>query len=224
MARVGAVVAGVGLRERKKQETRQRISDVATAMFLERGFDEVRLTDIAAATGVSPKTLYNYFPTKESMLLDRETPMAAAIRQMLGPEASMASPLDAMVQVILDEVRLYFVKAGQGPASLSQLVRFTDVIEQSTMLRAAQRDMSDRLAQVASAAIAGRTGADPLDPELQIAATAMVGLWGVSLRALRREAAIAATAEAAQVAVASDTRRAAHLLATGLNNIGRRKE
>ena len=60
-----------GLRELKKRETRQRISDVATEMFLARGFEAVTVTEVAAAAGVSEKTVYNYFPTKESLVLDQ---------------------------------------------------------------------------------------------------------------------------------------------------------
>jgi AcrR family transcriptional regulator len=55
---------------------RQLISDTATMMFLERGFDEVRVSEVAAACEVSEKTIYNYFPTKESLILDREEAMA----------------------------------------------------------------------------------------------------------------------------------------------------
>src|ERR1700735_485291 len=88
-----------GLRERKKALMRQLISDTATLMFLERGFDEVRVSEIAAACDVSEKTIYNYFPTKESLLLDREEPAAENIRVALGPDAEHASPIDAVVAV-----------------------------------------------------------------------------------------------------------------------------
>ncbi len=60
-----------GLRERKKRLMRQQLSDTATRMFMERGFDGVRVTEIAEACGVSEKTVFNYFPTKESLILDR---------------------------------------------------------------------------------------------------------------------------------------------------------
>lgn len=59
------------LRERKKAETRQRIADVATAMFVERGFDNVPITEIAEAAGVSKVTVFNYFPRKEDIFFDR---------------------------------------------------------------------------------------------------------------------------------------------------------
>src|SRR5215471_2464730 len=60
-----------GLRERKKRLMRQQLSDTATQMFLERGFDAVRVAEVAEACGVSEKTVFNYFPTKESLVLDR---------------------------------------------------------------------------------------------------------------------------------------------------------
>lgn len=61
----------LGLRERKKRLTRQRISGEATALFLERGFDEVAVAEVARAAGVSTMTVFNYFPRKEDLFLDR---------------------------------------------------------------------------------------------------------------------------------------------------------
>lgn len=60
-----------GLRERKKRQTRQYISDVATGLFLEKGFDAVTIAEIAAASDVSVNTVYNYFPAKEDLFFDR---------------------------------------------------------------------------------------------------------------------------------------------------------
>src|SRR5580698_5703192 len=79
------VLPAEGLRERKKRIMRQLISDTATAMFLDAGFDEVRVADVAAACGVSEKTVYNYFPTKESLIFDRFEDMEADVRHALGP-------------------------------------------------------------------------------------------------------------------------------------------
>jgi len=74
-----AGLAAEGLRERKKRLMRQQLSDTATAMFLERGFDEVRVAEIAAACGVSEKTVFNYFPVKEALLMDRLEANLAAL-------------------------------------------------------------------------------------------------------------------------------------------------
>jgi len=53
-----------GLRERRKQETRQAISDIATRMFVTRGFDDVTIAQVADAAGVAKMTVTNYFPRK----------------------------------------------------------------------------------------------------------------------------------------------------------------
>lgn len=60
----------VGLRERKKRETRRSLSEVATRLFAEHGFEEVKISEIAAAANVSEKTVFNYFPTKEDLILE----------------------------------------------------------------------------------------------------------------------------------------------------------
>src|SRR6202789_3569102 len=75
-----------GLRDRKKRLMRQQLTDTATLMFMERGFDAVRVAEVAAACGVSEKTVFNYFPTKESLILDREEEMAEGLHKALGPD------------------------------------------------------------------------------------------------------------------------------------------
>src|ERR687886_153287 len=61
----------VGLRQRKKLRTRQAISEAAIALFLERGYDQVSIAEIAAAAEVSKRTLFAYFPTKDDLVLHR---------------------------------------------------------------------------------------------------------------------------------------------------------
>ncbi|MCU1603396.1 MAG: TetR family transcriptional regulator [Frankiales bacterium] len=204
-----------GLRERKKRETRQQISDVATGLFLERGFDEVRVADIARAAGVSEKTVYNYFETKEALLLDREQHMEELIGSALGPGSSTASPLESFVAALLQEIAQFF-EHWDHDQDFRSILRFQELIEGTPSLRAAQRDMMDRLTQVAAVAMAERADVDPDDPEPQIAAAAMVGLWGVMFRALRKQAELAADPQQAQQAVVRDVTRAARLLETGL--------
>src|SRR5271169_1701580 len=87
-----------GLRERKKRLMRQQLSDTATQMFLERGFDAVRVTDIAEACGVSEKTVFNYFPTKESLILDRLEATMASLRTGLAEPG--AEPVEAALRIL----------------------------------------------------------------------------------------------------------------------------
>jgi AcrR family transcriptional regulator len=64
--------APLGRRERKKAATRKNISDVATRMFLDRGFDEVSIREIADAADVSPTTVFAHFPQKEALVFDED--------------------------------------------------------------------------------------------------------------------------------------------------------
>src|SRR5215467_14772430 len=85
-----------GLRERKKRLMRQQLSDTATAMFLERGFDGVRVAEVAAACGVSEKTVFNYFPVKEALVMDRLEATLAAL------SAGLSDPGRTPVQAALE--------------------------------------------------------------------------------------------------------------------------
>jgi AcrR family transcriptional regulator len=211
-----------GLRERKKRLTRQLISDTATGMFLEDGFDEVRVADVAAACGVSEKTVYNYFPTKESLLFDRFEDMEADVRRALGPEAVATSPVEAAVGVIIAELRLMSVQWGDAdhPFDPTMIRRFTELVQRTPALRAAQRELMDRVVHVAAEAMAARAAVNPDDPEPQVAANAIVGLWRVQYRAMARYADGDHTPSELNDAVIADVRRAARLIDTGLWSFG----
>lgn len=62
----------MGLREQKKKKTRKAISDMATRLFIDRGYHEVTIAEIAERAEVSVPTLFNYFPTKESLVFDED--------------------------------------------------------------------------------------------------------------------------------------------------------
>jgi AcrR family transcriptional regulator len=184
-------------------------------MFLERGFDRVRVAEVAVACGVSEKTVFNYFPTKESLLFDREEEMAGNLREALTRRVP-ASPITAAVEVVaaeLDEVCDYL--AGDG-TDHGMLRRFGDMVMTTPSLRAAQLAMMERLVEVAAEAMAERAGVDPDAPEPQIAAAAIVALWRIQFQALRRYADDDLTPAELRAAVLADVDRAARLIDTGL--------
>src|SRR5918996_734009 len=64
-------MTGMGLRERKKAQTRQLIADTAWRLFADRGFEQVTVAEVAREAQVAPATVFNYFPTKEDLFYSR---------------------------------------------------------------------------------------------------------------------------------------------------------
>jgi AcrR family transcriptional regulator len=205
-----------GIRERKKRLTRELISNTATRMFLTHGFDAVKVTDIARECDVAEKTVYNYFPTKESLLLDREDEMAESIRQALGPTASKP-PIDVALELLAFQLDGILASVPEGRRGVAALRRFTELLESTQSLRAAQRDLDTRLVGVAAHAMADRAGLRPDMPEVQMAAQAILGLWRIQFGALQRYAAEGMTVAGGLCEqVTGDVRRAARLIESGL--------
>src|ERR1700720_4013222 len=89
------VAAEAGLRERKKQQTRELIADSARGLFADRGFDAVTVAQIARAANVSEVTVFNYFPTKEDLFYGGmqffEEQLIAAVRGRARGESAMSA-------------------------------------------------------------------------------------------------------------------------------------
>ncbi|MFB7917943.1 TetR family transcriptional regulator [Streptomyces sp. NPDC056061] len=92
----------MSLRERKKQLTYQAVSDIAIALFVERGFDKVSVAEIAAAADISKPTLFRYFPTKEDLALHRFADHEDEPARVVAARADDESPLDALHRHFLD--------------------------------------------------------------------------------------------------------------------------
>jgi AcrR family transcriptional regulator len=208
---------GEGLRERKKRLMRQQLSGTATAMFLERGFDGVRVADVAAACGVSEKTVFNYFPVKEALVMDRLEGTLTALSGRLADPA--LTPVQAALAVLGQELQvLTDVLAAQedAPEGREAVRRFGDLIRVTPALRAYQADMTDQAASAAAEVLAARAGMTPEDPEPQAAARALLGLWHIQADSLRRHLDRTATPALLHQQVTADVRRAAQLIDTGL--------
>ena len=98
--------------------------------------------------------------------------------------------------------------------------RFAELFERTPSLRAAQQDMMQRLVEAAAQAMAARAGMDPDDPEPQIAADALIGLWRVQFRALKKYSDGTHPPHEVRDLVLSEVRRAARLIDTGLWSFG----
>jgi AcrR family transcriptional regulator len=216
----GEVAAGPaeGLRARKKRLMRQQLSDTATRMFLERGFDAVRVAEVAEACGVSEKTVFNYFPTKESLVLDRLEATMASLRTGLAEPA--VPPVEAALRILDRELSAMtaWLTGQDDPAGAARAIRrFGDLIRATPSLRAYQSDMMNQFVSVAAEILAARAGMLADDPEPQIAARALLGLWHVQAESLRKH--LDGAPERVHEMVTADVRRAAWLIENGLGSL-----
>src|ERR1700755_1557359 len=127
----------LGLRERKKQQTRELIAETARRLFAERGFEAVTVADVARAAEVSAQTVFNYFPTKEDLVYWRlgafESELLAAVR-----ERGAQSALSAFKAFLLTQRALL----GQAdPAAYDALVALTRTIVASPSLQAREQQI-----------------------------------------------------------------------------------
>jgi len=155
-----------GLRERKKRETRLTLHRAALDLVEEFGFDDVTTEQIAARAGVSPRTFFNYFPTKESAVLGA-TP--ADLDEM---QAQLESrPVD---EPILESIRA-IVQARLSPSSLDPDLRAQRrrVLLGQPALGPALVGNNIRTENVLTEAVAARMGLDPHEsarPRVTVAA------------------------------------------------------
>ncbi|MCS7483911.1 TetR/AcrR family transcriptional regulator [Umezawaea endophytica] len=210
-----------GLRERKKRLMRQQLSDTATEMFIERGFDAVRVSEIAEACGVSEKTVFNYFPTKESLVLDLGEATLNALNDLADPKSP---PVETAVRILNEQLQAIttWLSAQENAAeAINKFRQFGTLVAQTPALRAHQRDMTDKLVTAAAQILATRLNQDTNDPEPQIAAVALLGLWQVQFQALRKHLDANQTPEEIAKAVTADVQRAANTINKGLTTLGK---
>jgi AcrR family transcriptional regulator len=149
-----------GLRERKKAATRTALSWAAISLTVERGFDDVKVEDIAAAAGVSPRTFNNYFASKAEAIASRHLD-----RSLRAADALRARPADEPLWTAITAAAMAQIEPGpeleampvtdhaQWVAGLRVMV--AEPALQAEMLRAG----AIAEAEIA-AAVAERTGTD----------------------------------------------------------------
>ncbi|GIE85523.1 TetR/AcrR family transcriptional regulator [Actinoplanes regularis] len=130
--------APINLRDQKKQQTRQAISDVATALFMEHGFEAVTIADIANAARVAKMTVTNYFPRKEDLALDLGDAFIGSLAKTVAERAVGESALAALRRAFLADVKQ------RNPVIGFAGVPFIRMIVDSPTLTARLRDFHDR--------------------------------------------------------------------------------
>jgi AcrR family transcriptional regulator len=140
-----------GLRDKKKRETRQRLSDVATDLFYARGFDAVTVEEIAAAANVSKVTVFNYFARKEDLHFDRQDEVEQLLRDALTRRPKGQSPLEALRLLArrLHEEKHPFARVDD------QTVEWWRVVIASPSLTARLREFGDEVVEELAILLAG---------------------------------------------------------------------
>ncbi len=199
----------MGLRERKKQQTRKAISDTATDLFARRGFDHVTVAEVADAAGVSQKTVFNYFGSKEDLLFDEvpefEASLVEAVRNRK-PGETVLTALHRRQEAQCDRM------ASPGFAV------FARIIEESPALRAKELEVHAGFVRVLTKALQDELGLDELDA--RVAASLVMGVQWQFFLVARERALAGRHGPAAARRLRASLARAYEHLARGLGDLG----
>jgi AcrR family transcriptional regulator len=162
---------------RKRLETRQKISDAASRLFVERGFDMVTVDEIAEAADVARMTVFNHFARKEDMFFDLDEQGREDLHTAVTKREAGISPLEALrlfahraVAEQLPYIR-FFEEGGE---------LFLQTIMGSDSLKARARAIRDELIEMLTLSLARTAKRQQPDPAATLAATLLVATWEVA--------------------------------------------
>jgi len=208
----------MGLRERKKAQTRRLIADTAWRLFADRGFEQVTVAEVAREAQVAVATVFNYFPTKEDLFFFRLEAFGADLVEAVAGRAAGEPALAAFRRQLLGAGGLLAqVEAGDDQA-LERLRTVNRVIADSPALQAREQQAFAATAAALADRLAADGGAAPGDLDPQVAANALVGVQRALVNYTRRRV----LAEERPAGLAADVRalaeRAFALVERGLGD------
>ncbi|MFD6937037.1 TetR/AcrR family transcriptional regulator [Streptomyces goshikiensis] len=168
-----------GLRDRKKRETRDRLAHVATLLFIERGFEQVTIAEIAEAAHVSKMTVSNYFPLKEDLVFDAGQSVLDSLARTVRERTPGESALHALR-------RAYLATLGeQHPLNGRCTPGFARLVHDSPRLRARERELDEQREAALAAALTEATRAAAEDPTPDLSAAQLACVHRVLHRTAR---------------------------------------
>jgi AcrR family transcriptional regulator len=145
-------VAESGLRDLKKTRTRLRIAETAARLFAERGYERVAVSEIARAAEVAEQTLYNYFPTKEQLVTDREQQIQDRLGELIRSRPAGTSPAAAIRGFVLETVsKIRDMPPENARGNLGYLAAISPAVNRLAL------EMTDRQATALATAISETT-------------------------------------------------------------------
>ncbi|MFZ6731922.1 TetR/AcrR family transcriptional regulator [Undibacterium sp. Ji42W] len=173
------------LRSRKRLAMRQGISNAATLLFQERGFDHVTVDDIATAADVGRMTVFNHFPRKEDMFFDRDEEGRDLLREALRQRDPAISPIETLRllahKLVAEESPYVRFAAGAKGFISPGSQGFIETIEGSDTLKARARAIRDEIAQVVAESLALSLKREASDADAALAANLLLATWTVAL-------------------------------------------
>ena len=172
----GSMDTNTDRRTRKRLATRQGISDAATRLFLERGFDRVTVDEIAAAADVGRMTVFNHFPRKEDMFFGRQQEIHDMAFEAVRTRGARTTPVDAfrLLAHRLVEQRHPLVPLSDDSR------HFVETAMASEALKARAREMRDDLIRALAGVLAEAAGRPAGDPHAHLAAGLIAMTWSVA--------------------------------------------
>jgi AcrR family transcriptional regulator len=155
-----------GLRQRKRQQTRERLTRMAMALFLERGFEATTLDDIAAAADISRRSFFHYFASKEDVVFAWQEESTAALIAAVATRPADESMLTAAENAILAMVRQF--KPGEAIA-IARLKR------DNPALQARDQVKYEKLERALAEALGKRAGHKPEKLDARLVAMIATG-------------------------------------------------
>lgn len=117
---------GEGLRQRKRRETLQRITDVGICLFIEKGYEATTLDEIASAAGISRRTFFYYFKSKDEILLSLQSGLGEMIVDALRATPQDKRPLEAIREAIL---KVCALMPGDDMLAIDRLMRSSEAVQ-----------------------------------------------------------------------------------------------
>jgi AcrR family transcriptional regulator len=208
----------IGLRERKKEQTRQLIADTAWRLFADRGFERVTVAEVAREAQVAVATVFNYFPTKEDLFFFRLDTFGAHLVDGVSAREEGEPVLVAFRRHLLGSAGLLArVEAGDLQA-LERLRTVNRVIAASPALLAREQRALARTADALAALLAAETASPAGDLRPQIAANALIGVQRALIDYTRRQVLTSEEPTRLATEVREVGRRAFALLEHGLGD------